>query len=86
MTLEVSTYSLRVIHEIRNEAINRETLIRIARNSMHHRKGGAATVYAFDIWIRGRCFCNFSLMQVFERFGRVDVVSLRAVLEQGNTS
>ncbi|CAM9706565.1 unnamed protein product [Sphacelaria rigidula] len=84
MILEVLTYSLRVIHEVRNGAINRETITRIVRNSKHHRKGGAATVCAFDIWICGRYFCDCPLMRVFDRLGRADVVFLRAVLEQGN--
>ena len=83
MTLEVLTYSLRVIHEVRNEAINMETLTRIVTNGVQHRGRAAATVCAYDIWIRGRCFCNFPLMRVFDRFGRVVVVPLLEVLEQG---
>ncbi|CAM9685936.1 unnamed protein product [Sphacelaria rigidula] len=84
MTREVLTYTLRVVHEVRNGAINRETITRIVRNSMHHRKGGATTVCAFEIWIRGRSFCDVPSMRVFDHFGRVDV-ALRAVLEQGKT-
>ncbi|CAM9617354.1 unnamed protein product, partial [Sphacelaria rigidula] len=38
MTLEVLTYSLRAIHEIRNGADHSETITRIARNSEHHSK------------------------------------------------
>lgn len=48
-TLEVLTYSLRVIHEARNEAINRGTLARIVRNSMHHRTRGVVAVVSMHL-------------------------------------
>ena len=75
MQFDRFAFTVTLVNEVENEAINRRSLEEIVGRFRGHPVDRLRVCQA-EIWFCGRCFCAKPLLRYFDQFGRVRLVFL----------